>query len=202
MNIDENIVDDCIGNDGGDTKEKSKWIIRMELDKEAMLDKHVTMDDINFAISNAYDEEVHCVYSDYNSDKLIFRLRLANVLSNKKKNSKSNPLDQSDEIYLLKNFQDNLLNNIVLSGVKNISKVILRKVTDNVVKDHGKYSKQESWVLDTVGSNLLEVLALDYIDVNRTVSNDIQEIYRTFGIEAARNAIFNELTEVIEFDGT
>ena len=108
----------------------------MELDKETMLDKHVTMDDINFAISNAYDDQVHCVYSDYNSDKLIFRLRLANVLSNKK-NFKSNPLDQSDEIYLLKNFQDNLLNNIVLSGVKNISKVILRKVTDNVVKENG-----------------------------------------------------------------
>ena len=198
----ENIVDDCVGHDGVDAKEKSKWIIRMELDKESMLDKHVTMDDINFAISNAYDDEVHCVYSDYNSDKLIFRLRLANVLSNKKKNSKSNPLDQSDEIYLLKNFQDNLLNNIVLSGVKNISKVVLRKVTDNVVKENGKYNKQEAWVLDTVGTNLLEVLSLDYIDVNRTVSNDIQEIYRTFGIEAARNAIFNELTEVIEFDGT
>ena len=198
----ENIVDECMGHDGGDTKEKSKWIIRMEMDKESMLDKNITMDDINFAISNAYDDEVHCVYSDYNSDKLVFRLRLSNVLSNKKKNSKSNPLDQSDEIYLLKNFQDNLLNNIVLSGVKNISKVILRKVTDNLVKEDGKYSKAESWVVDTVGSNLLEILSLDYIDVNRTVSNDIQEIYRTFGIEAARNAIFNELTEVIEFDGT
>ena len=39
-----------------DAKEKSKWIIRMEMDKESMLDKHVTMDDINFAISNAYDD--------------------------------------------------------------------------------------------------------------------------------------------------
>jgi len=160
------------------------------------------MDDINFAISNAYEDEVNCIYTDYNSDKLVFRLRLSSVLSNKKKNSKTNPLDQSDEIYLLKNFQDNLLNNIVLSGVKNISKVILRKVTDNVVKEDGKYNKSEKWVLDTVGTNLLDILALDYIDVNRTVSNDIQEIYRVFGIEAARNAIFNELTEVIEFDGT
>ena len=113
-----------------------------------------------------------------------------------------NPLDQSDEIYLLKNFQDNLLNNIVLSGVKNIDKVILRKITDTVVKENGRYNKKESWVLDTVGTNLLEILSLDYIDVNRTVSNDIQEIYRTFGIEAARNAIFQELTEVIEFDST
>ena len=198
----ENMVDECTGSDSTATKEKSKWIIRLVLDKETMLDKNISMDDINFAISNAYEDEVHCIYTDYNSDKLVFRLRLSSVLSNKKKNSKTNPLDQSDEIYLLKNFQDNLLNNIVLSGVKNISKVILRKVSDNVVKEDGKYNKSEKWVLDTVGTNLLDILALDYIDVNRTVSNDIQEIYRVFGIEAARNAIFNELTEVIEFDGT
>ena len=198
----ENIVDECTEPDSGHTKAKTKWIIRMEMDKESMLDKNITMDDINFAISNIYEDDVHCVYSDYNSDNLVFRLRLSNLLSNKKNNVKSNPLDQSDEIYLLKNFQDNLLNNIVLSGVKNISKAILRKITDNVVKENGIYSKSEAWVVDTVGSNLLEILSLDYIDVTRTVSNDIQEIYRTFGIEAARNAIFNELTEVIEFDGT
>ena len=33
------------------------------------------------------------------------------------------PLDQSDEIYIIKNFQENLLNNIVLRGVKNIKKL-------------------------------------------------------------------------------
>ena len=65
-----------------------------------------------------------------------------------------------------------------------------------------KYIRKDIWVLDTTGSNLLETLSLDYIDVNRTVSNDIQEIYHIFGIEAARNAIFQELTEVIEFDST
>ena len=198
----ENMIEGCGGRKIIDSKDKSKWIIRMEMNKELMLDKNITMDDINFAISNSFNNEVQCVYSDYNSDKLIFRLRLNNLITNKKRFMKSNPLDQSDEIYLLKNFQDSLLNNIVLNGVKNISKVILRKITDNVIKDDGIYTKKESWVLDTVGTNLLEILSLDYIDVNRTVSNDIQEIYKIFGIEAARNAIFQELTEVIEFDST
>ena len=198
----ENIVEGCGGRKIVDSKDKSKWIIRMEMNKELMLDKNITMDDINFAISNSFNNEVQCVYSDYNSDKLIFRLRLNNLIANKKRFMKSNPLDQTDEIYLLKNFQDNLLNNIVLSGIRKISKVILRKITDNVIKDDGVYNKKESWVLDTVGTNLLEILSLDYIDINRTVSNDIQEIYKIFGIEAARNAIFQELTEVIEFDST
>ena len=202
----ERMIDKCGVVHVGDNKEKSKWIIRMEMDKESMLEKNITMDDINFAIGNSFNDEISCVYSDYNSDKLVFRLRLKNLLSSAASRKKAlgavNPLDQSDEIYLLKNFQDNLLNNIVLSGIKNIDKVILRKITDTVVKEEGRYNKKESWVLDTVGTNLLEILSLDYIDVTRTVSNDIQEIYRTFGIEAARNAIFQELTEVIEFDST
>ena len=40
-----------------------------------MFDKNITMDDINYAIKNSYDE-VSCIYSDYNSDNLIFRIRL------------------------------------------------------------------------------------------------------------------------------
>ena len=98
--------------------------------------------------------------------------------------------------------QDSLLNNVVLRGVKKIKRVLLRKITDNLVNDEGNYRKQEAWVLDTIGTNLMEILALDYIDPTRTISNDIQEIYRVLGIEAARQAIFNELSEVIEFDNT
>jgi DNA-directed RNA polymerase II subunit RPB1 len=58
------------------------------------------------------------------------------------------------------------------------------------------------WVLDTVGTNLIDILALDYIDKNETVSNSIMEIYKVLGIEAARQAIYNEFSEVIESDGT
>jgi DNA-directed RNA polymerase beta' subunit len=198
----ENMLNDCNGQETVNAKDQSKWIIRMELDKESMLDKNISMDDVNYAINNSYNKEVSCVYSDYNSDTLVFRIRLNSIISNKKKTATVNPLDQSDEIYLLKNFQDQLLHNIILRGIKKIGKVILRKITDNVVPEEGKFVKRESWVLDTVGTNLIDILALDYIDVTRTISNDIQEIYNLFGIEAARQAIFNELTEVIEFDST
>jgi DNA-directed RNA polymerase II subunit RPB1 len=103
---------------------------------------------------------------------------------------------------LLKNFQEQLLQNIVIRGIKNINKVILRKIKDNVVETMGSYKKQDIWVLDTVGTNILDILALDYVDSRRTFSNNIIEVYDVFGIEAARQTIYNELAEVIEFDGT
>ena len=183
--------------------EKSKWIIRMTMDRESMLDRKISMDDIHFALKNIYTDEVTCMYADYNSDNLVFRLRLNNIITNsKKKNNNPLSLDQSDQIYILKNFQDNMLNNIVLRGVKGLSKVLLRKITDSVIKLDSAYTKKETWVLDTTGTNLITALSLDYIDVTRTISNDIQEIYKVLGIEAARVAIFNELSEVLEFDNT
>ena len=166
------------------------------------------MDDINFTLKNSYGDDISCVYSDYNSEKLIFRIRMNNILkqsaSKAAKKPKVNSLDQSDQIYLLKNFQDQLLKNIVIRGIKKINKVILRRINgqDNVVEKAGAYKKQDIWVLDTVGTNMMDVLALDYIDSKRTFSNDIIEIYEIFGIEAARQTIYNELAEVIEFDGT
>ena len=175
------------------------------MDQEIMLEKNISMDDINFTLKNSYGEEISCVFSDYNADKLVFRIRMNNVIKNGTKGPKKvkvNPLDQSDQIYLLKNFQDQLLNNIIIRGVKDIKKVILRKIKNTMVKEAGTYKKQDIWVLDTIGTNILDVLALDYIDPRRTFSNNIIEIYNVFGIEAARQTIYNELVEVIEFDGT
>ena len=202
----ESMIDEC--NESSlqtDENEKSKWIIRMEMDPEVMLEKNITMDDVNYTLKSCFEDQINCVYSDFNSEKLIFRIRMNEVIKNAGKGqnkSKVNPLDQSDQIYILKNFQDQLLQNVVLRGIKGINKVILRKVVDNMVEHNGVYKKEDIWVLDTIGTNLLGVLGLSFIDNKRTISNDIIEIYNVLGIEAARQAIYNELVEVVEFDGT
>ena len=203
----EALVDDCNSTESAEeetTNEgKSKWIIRLTFNVEEMLDRNLTMDDVHFAIKNAYRDQVSCVFSDYNSDKLVFRLRLVNALGSKKKGMvKQNPLDQSDEIYLLKTFQNALLDNLILRGINNIGKVIPRKIIDSLLPVDGNFVKKETWVVDTVGTNLMDLLSLDYVDTTRTYTTDIQEIYRVMGVEAARQSILNEISEVIEFDST
>jgi len=208
----ENMIQDCAGDQYiNDTQNKSKWIIRIEMDAETLLDKNITMDDIHFTITNSYSSDITCIYSDYNASNLVFRLRLnSNALSKKKQKGIAETLDQSDEIYLLRNFQDTILNNIVLRGINGIRNVIPRKLQNQLVmdkktddrliqKEDGKFIKKDTWILDTTGSNLLEVLGLDFIDGNRTFSNDVNEIFNTLGIEAARQVIYNEFVEVMEF---
>ena len=185
------------------TNDVSPWLIRLELSSEEMLERNLTMDDVSFAIKHAYDDDVSCVFSDYNDDNLVFRIRLNKALRKQiKVDGTRHTLDQQDEIYLLQSFQDDMLDNLILRGVPKITKVTPRKVLDSMVLEDGTYKATEEWVLDTVGSNLLEILSLDSIDAQRTTTNDIQEVYRALGIEAARQAIFNEITEVIEFDNT
>ena len=199
----QRLVEDCAGDDNVKTEHsRSKWIIRMELNAETMLDKNITTDDVYFAINNSeYGEEISCVYSDYNADNLVFRIRCNNSLLKSKKKGILDSLDQSDHIYFLQNFQDTLLNNIVLRGINRITNVLPRKLQSMVTKDEDKYVQNDVWVLDTTGTNLLGALSQDFIDKYRTVSNDIKEVYDVLGIEAAREVIHNELVEVMEFSG-
>ena len=195
----ENLMKECTETDDSQSQtQKSKWIIRMEIDAEKLLDKNITMDDIHFAITNSYSNEISCVFSDYNDSNLVFRIRMNSDVF-KKKSGSVEALDQSDKIYMLKTFQDTLLNNIVLRGVSGIKNVMPRKLQNMVVKEDGKYVRKDVWILDTTGSNLLEILGSDFIDANRTFCNDIKEVYDVLGIEAARQSIYNEFVEVMEF---
>jgi DNA-directed RNA polymerase II subunit RPB1 len=188
------LFDECGIEDRPDTP----WVIRLELNAEEMLNRNITMDDVNFAIKqNENFKTVPCVYSDYNDDKLVFRISPNDP---KKSKNKSSVFYDMDYVYNLKETQTKLMN-VVLRGVKDIKKVNIRTVKNNVKHVNGNYDTQEIWVLDTVGTNLLDLLGVEYIDSRRTISNDIRETNDVLGIEAARESIYTELTEVIEFDG-
>jgi len=171
---------------------KSKWLLRLELDANVMLDKNISMNDIYYAIENSYRDKISCIYSDYNDSQLIFRIRVL------RKEKEKTALDVQDELYVLKNLQENLLKKIILRGVEDITKVVPRKVPNCVIKEDGKYVRKDIWVLDTIGKNYLEVLGLPFIDAKRTYSNDIMEVFQTLGIEAARQVLFMEFMEVME----
>jgi len=189
----QNLFSECNGGSLEEDEEVfSKWIIRFEFNREQLLERNISMDDVHFAIKNSYKDSTQCIYSDLNNKNLIFRIRVTEAKLN---SSKKQSLDQSDQIYLLKNIQENMLNNIIIRGIKNIPKIIIRKITNHLKLQGTDYVPEDIWVLDTVGSNLLDILSLDNIDVNRTVSNDIQETYRVLGIEAARQCICNEIGE-------
>jgi DNA-directed RNA polymerase subunit A' len=57
------------------------------------------------------------------------------------------------------------------------------------------------WVIRTDGSNLPKVLEIPGVDTSRTTTNNVHEIAKTLGIEAARNALEYEARNVLEDQG-
>jgi DNA-directed RNA polymerase subunit A'' len=57
------------------------------------------------------------------------------------------------------------------------------------------------WVIRTDGSNLSKVLEIPGVDTSRTTTNNVHEIAKTLGIEAARNALIHEAKGVLEEQG-
>nr|WP_218927322.1 DNA-directed RNA polymerase subunit A'' [Halosimplex rubrum] len=84
------------------------------------------------------------------------------------------------------------LRDIVFKGIEEVSRVVIRKEET----DEG-----EEFVLYTEGSALGDVLGLDGVDASRTTCNNIHEIHRQLGIEAAREAIINETMNTLEEQG-
>ena len=77
-------------NEKKDSNEISKWVIRIELEREAMMERNINMDDIHFAIKNVLKNTVDCIFSDLNDDNLVFRIRLINGKSSPLLSSKKN----------------------------------------------------------------------------------------------------------------
>ncbi len=81
------------------------------------------------------------------------------------------------------------IKNIYVSGIKGISQVL------TVKKDNGEY------MIKTYGSNLKAVMNAEEVDCLRTITNNIHEIKAVLGIEAARQAIVNEIMSVLSDEG-
>ncbi len=81
------------------------------------------------------------------------------------------------------------VHSVILKGIKGIKRVVIRK------EENGEY------VLYTEGSSLKEVLEIDGVDVTRTRTNNVNEIYEVMGIEAARKALIHEATETLKEQG-
>lgn len=170
-------------------RSSSPWVLRMKFNKEKMNSYGLRMIDIYTKLNSAYDKYIDCIYSDDNAEESIFRIKLSELALK--------DIDAKDEIAAIKAMEHNLVYQVLLKGYKGIKKVSLnKKKYDRFNYETQKFDNIIEWVLDTDGTNLIDILANQNIDQTRTMSNDIREIYETLGVEAARTALYNELINV------
>jgi DNA-directed RNA polymerase subunit A" len=126
-------------------------------------------------------------------------LTRAGVVKVMSKSIKGSNIKEKDDLIIVNSkSKENIINDLYVmkekikdmyvSGIKGLKQVLPVK-------------KGEEYVIIASGLNLKEVLMLDFVDSERTVSNDIFEIYAVLGVEAARQAIVNEVFKVIDAQG-
>jgi DNA-directed RNA polymerase II subunit RPB1 len=200
-----------------DAETLSPWVLRIVLDNAKFTVKGAVMSEIADAISEKYEGGALFtkIYSDDNNAHLVLRIGLINDPDDEDDDDmgtgEPEGLSKPDNGFL-ERLESDLLDNLCLGGIRGIEKVYIRnekvqRWTENKDADGepipgtGRFEREEDWLLDTDGTNLLEVLGLDEVDHTSTISNDICEIAYTLGIEAVRKSIMREISKCLSTYG-
>ena len=92
--------------------------------------------------------------------------------------------DNAPEIYL-DEVVFPLLGKKKIAGIEGISELYFNKDGDK-------------WMIETNGSNFQELLSLPFVDMKRTITTNLWDIYNILGIEAARQFLIDEFLSVME----
>lgn len=158
--------------------------IRLQCDINILFEHKIPLSRIAMNIQDQYND-IHCIYSpnylgiiDVYIDTKDVKLQQDVVYINK-----TNYID----IYLKEVVLPNLYQ-IHINGIENISNIF--------------YVKDTSWYIQTSGGHISNILSLPFVDTVKTMSNNMWDVYQTFGIEATRQFIIDEFIKVVSSDGT
>ena len=169
--------------DEQDAVEKfSKWMLRLEFNKEAMFNRNITMDDVAFVLNEKFNNTIAMVYTDFNTQKLIMRIRLDRAID-----------AETDDYVNFKKFQARLLMTVAVRGVPGIKAASFSKSENRVEIIEGKPTKISEYVLDTDGSNFIEVMNHPAVDPTRLYTTNVHDVMDVLGVEAGRNVLLTEI---------
>lgn len=174
------------------------WLIRFSLDRDQLA---TTVADLNRFIRQPFgtNPSMNMVYLETppNSDPILRATLQRDAGSITILNQK-----ESDLMYTR------------IRGISNIIQTTVRKERRDI-RFGGQYGKvvrrndpeyvklgdimmgADDYIIDTVGSNLTDILGMENVDPYRTYTNDINEMQKTFGIEVGRKSIIRETQEVL-----
>jgi DNA-directed RNA polymerase II subunit RPB1 len=110
---------------------------------------------------------------------------------------------KSDDIELItKNFAKILEYSI--KGIHGIEKVNIKEIQNNIISNgkliEDKNTDDKHYEMRTIGSNIVDIATISLIDMSKTYSNNIWEMYALYGVEVARKCLIKEFDKVLNGD--
>ncbi|KAF3037910.1 DNA-directed RNA polymerase II subunit rpb1 [Didymella heteroderae] len=206
IEADEDMVESyfVFGEGDENLEAQSKWLLRIVLDRKKLLDREISISEVANTIKEEFKPNLAVIFSDENADEQIIRVRFI-WDGNLQKDEDDE--DERDERWMRK-LEKHLLDDVTLRGVRGIERAFIREL--KVVAENDDRSlilskndpRCNEWVLDTTGTALADVLAIEGVNSSKTYCNSFIEILGVLGIEAARAGLLKELGMVLSFDGS
>ncbi len=192
------------------------WLYKIEINKDKLLERYITLLDIKSKLCNWWlnknliikKEEkkilnkitqLVVLSSEENDDKLYIYIRI-NGKDIIKQNTK-----EIDEFNMntITSFITGLLDNVKIKGIPKINNINF--VSDeSMIKynsENGGIEKDKQYIIYTNGVNIEDIRYLNYIDLDKTISNNVYDMYLKYGIEIARSILMDEMITAIKTAG-
>lgn len=198
--------------------ENLPWLFRIQIDKEKMLDKEVTLMDIKSEFCMWWERRYIAAKKRKEKTSLFKKITSFAMLSNTDNDtqpmihirfnvknyadndSKKKEISQFSRKTLIE-FAD-FIEKFKLKGVDGVERIntIAKERTVSAMDGDGMKIGDEQ-VIYTSGVNLKDIRYIKGINPYRTFTDDIASIYKTFGIEFARNRLLGEFLKAYENAG-
>jgi DNA-directed RNA polymerase II subunit RPB1 len=191
------------------------WLFRIELDREKMLEKEVNLLEIKSKFCSWWEKRFTEPKSMKKEEKkVINKITQIAVLSNTDNDKEPilhirfNVKDVDKEkdrfdLATIDSFIDQIIDKFKLKGINGISDI--PSIPEERVliynQETGNIDKSQQYVIYTAGVNLTDIRYLTGVDLTRTISNHVIEMYNTFGIEIARAILLREISNAYERAG-
>lgn len=152
-------------------KIKYRYCLSLQINTELLEEHKNTLENITNTITESTHINMSCVFSPNEIGQIdIF-------------------VDMKD---IRNTIEDIYLEEVVYPIVENMSICGIDGITDLFFNRDG-----DNWMIETNGSNLPELFAHPDVDMSRTFSNNMWDIYNTLGIEATRQFLIEEYNNIL-----
>ncbi len=156
--------------------------ISIKLDHKIMFKYRLNINDIAKQIEDKYSD-LYCVFSPPDINQLDIFVDVTNIQFTQKQLLFITP-DNAQEIYLDECVQP-LIEDMTICGIYGIQNIYYTQENDE-------------WFVETDGSNFKKILGCNIVDMTRTISNNVWDIYEVLGIEAAREFLISEFVSIMD----
>lgn len=169
------------------------YCLSYQLDVEKLFEFSLPLSFIASRLEGEY-EDLKCVFSPEHLGQLDIFVDTKDIQFPENSPNFIEDLDGDSARYIyLEEIVVPRLESIIICGIPGIKNIFFDKRS---VKDN------EEWIVETEGSNYKAVLAHPLVDVSKTVSDNMWDIFNTLGVEATRAFLIDEFSKVISSDGT